>query len=240
MVEPPPTVEVVSQTEVYVVDKDGNRIKRICGYKTADETPCLNPAGHGTVHRDFGYCKVHDRKTKGGSKMWGLFAEEKGLPKNLGGLFQRAKELEDEDLSKMDGDIQLAYVLLADTLSPLKDNSNGKKNKEELDRRLTIAEKDHALRILRFISEAKRNKSTMEKEVKLDITTVKDFVVQIFKVIEQTVQGHKAADVMNAILSQVLLPLKAQKKIADAESVDFSDITPKALKDINESRRIQR
>ena len=225
--------------EVYVVHNDGNHLKRICGYKTSDESPCLNVAGHGTAHKEFGYCNVHDRKTRSSTKMWNLFADEKGLPKNLGGLLQKAKELSDDDLSKMDNDIQLAYVLLADTLSPIKNNSNGKKSKEELDRRLSIAEKDHALRILRFISEAKKNRQTMEREVKLDVTTVREFVTQVFKVIEQTVQGHKAKDVMDAIMNQVLLPLSTQKRIADSELADFSDITPKVLKGIDESRRNQ-
>jgi len=212
-----PKTEKVSDTEVYLLDGMNNRIKRICGFDKGGGGPCLNIAGLGTVHKDFGYCKAHERGAA--DKMWMLFANEQHLPRNLGDYIKTAQSLEQGDLASLDNDIRLLYALLANVLH----------REEGDDRPLNAKELDSARRTINSIAELKRIRHTIEKEVKLDITTVKEFVKEIFKVLEHHVQGHQLRMIFNSIMQDIILPLSARNRVADANAVDvdFSEITDK-------------
>jgi len=58
----PPNVHEVSPYEVYLINPDGTRGRRICGAKRANLPPqyvCLMPAGKGTDHVGVGRCRIH-------------------------------------------------------------------------------------------------------------------------------------------------------------------------------------
>jgi len=51
----PPLLEQVSVEEIYLLDDDKNRIRRVCGWEG-----CLNHPGKGTYHDGVGRCSAHD------------------------------------------------------------------------------------------------------------------------------------------------------------------------------------
>jgi len=54
----PPKVEEISSREIYLLDEQERRVKRICG--TMDgEWPCTISAGSGTLHEGIGKCRRH-------------------------------------------------------------------------------------------------------------------------------------------------------------------------------------
>jgi len=61
--EGPPTVETVSPFEVYLLNENGDRVRRICGAKRRNlpkRFVCTRPPGGGTDHKGSGRCKLHE------------------------------------------------------------------------------------------------------------------------------------------------------------------------------------
>lgn len=58
---PPPPIEEISSKEVYLLDANNNRLRRICGYLDKETNwPCQRDSGEGTVHVGIGRCSSHD------------------------------------------------------------------------------------------------------------------------------------------------------------------------------------
>lgn len=204
-------IERAGKYEVYLLDEAGHRIKKICGYGGLGNE-CRNSAGHGTVHKDYGYCKLHD---KGGSgKFWVMFADEKKLPKTMSDYLKKAEKLEQVDLIGIDNDIKYQYALLAQVLHR-EDGDN---------RQVTSKEIDQASKIGTRIVEMKKARHTLEREAKLDITSVKEFITQFFGILEGYVQGHVLRSVFNDIMERVVMPSSTQRRIVDASEVDFKEL----------------
>ena len=64
--KPPPSIDRVSLDECYLLNSAGQRHRRICGAlkkHLPPEYPCLSVAGAQTIHRGFGRCHRHDKRT---------------------------------------------------------------------------------------------------------------------------------------------------------------------------------
>jgi len=60
----PPPIEEISTKEVYLLDENKNRLRRICGHIDKETNwPCLRDSGEGTVHIGLGRCSSHDGGT---------------------------------------------------------------------------------------------------------------------------------------------------------------------------------
>ncbi|RJR27659.1 hypothetical protein C4561_01780 [candidate division WWE3 bacterium] len=116
-------VEIVSEKEVYLLDNDGVRYRRICG--TALTTMpegfyCLRPSGSGTNHLGVGRCSFHDRSKLLSSERKLLTVSDMLLKTGYGKeLRKRFKTCETAEslFSSVDSELELLYRILRERLS---------------------------------------------------------------------------------------------------------------------------
>jgi len=128
---PKPEIDVVSETEIYLVEK-GVRVKRICGrqLKHGEEGyVCLKEAGLGTSHRGVGYCYIHDKRVnKVSDPYWERLNLAMNIPKDLGELYARAEGLSKHELLSPINQVRRIAALYWDILNnPEDEDENGEK-----------------------------------------------------------------------------------------------------------------
>ena len=96
-------IEHCSQDEIYLVDREFVRIKRICGgtvtnkEKTGD--PCVNVAGLFTNHKNFGRCRIHEKQWK--NNLFDRFIKAKQKSGDLISFYDAAKKIPDEEIENL-------------------------------------------------------------------------------------------------------------------------------------------
>tara|TARA_R100000458_G_scaffold59009_3_gene68400 strand:- start:943 stop:1680 length:738 start_codon:yes stop_codon:yes gene_type:complete len=201
---PPPQVDIVSTHEVYIIDKNGERGRKICGAQRKDAPAgyvCLRPAGANTSHPGWSQCKQHDTALTNGNNtsLWATMNRGAGLPVNLSEFLENTNHIEDKHMRMVDDDIKLLYALQAGliTRDPM-----------------TQSDLDMVVKITDRILKAKEMKRKLEKEVQLDTKTVKEFINQIFGLIVANASRNVAKSIMTEILDKVIIPFNTQNRIS--------------------------
>lgn len=236
--DPPPLIEKITPHEIYLLDEDGERVKKICGAPKRNMPPgyvCLQSAGHKTSHPGYGACKSHDTSIPNGNNigLWDRLNKDAGLPSTLAEYLQNASEIEEQHLTTVDEDIKALYGLLQYQLSKRQKYQN-KENQDEEEIFLSNSELDLALKIMDKILKAKDLKLKLSRELTLDTSTIKQFVNQIFQVATQKLPEHHAKMLLNAFLEEVIIPFQTKGRIRGSD-FQYDPQSGKLLKEVGRS-----
>ncbi|MFW9949859.1 MAG: hypothetical protein ACFFKA_07025, partial [Candidatus Thorarchaeota archaeon] len=191
-------------------------LRKICGHKGI-RGPCLLPAGWGTNHTGKGKCRNHSRSLLYNPHLNQL----EGIPTRFAELLEHVDTIEDGILLNVDHEIKFLYAL-QQYLMTLGESNALSIATIELLRDLTID-----------IVKTKAIKNKIQKEVRLDHSTVKDFVKSIFDIIVQRVQGAEAQNILQDIYNKVIVPYQNNDKITKS-NFDFKDQIDKTLRKARE------
>lgn len=193
-------LEDPTQSVVWLVDSDGTKLRKICGHRPAQGTPCLSPAGRGTDHPGFGKCRSHSR-----SKLFNVvLSRAHNYPTNFLELLEHSSQLESLQLNSLDPEIQMLYTLQNYILTMERDERV----------HLSIEEIQMLQSLTSDIIKAKTVKAKIQRELKMDSTSIKEFIDQIFGLIAQRVDPAKAKLLFADILNQVIVPFQNKDRIA--------------------------
>jgi len=195
--EIPPTIEVVSDLEVYLV-KNGNRVRRICGYSLPNMPEgyvCLNDAGEKTSHEGVGFCWMHDgRKEFDTDGYWRKLNLSLGIPKDLGELYARASGLGKHELLSPLNQARRVAALYWDILNnPEDENENGEPMLSRWQRQELRKLEDLWLKIIECDRRA-------EGQTVLKGAVITTFLQNIFNVVYSAVGREKGRRIMNNII----------------------------------------
>lgn len=94
----PPKVEEISSREIYLLDEQERRVKRICG--TMDgEWPCTISAGSGTLHEGIGKCRRHENSLTGKKEYLERYLTTLDSDSELTHFFESASQAEEDFFS---------------------------------------------------------------------------------------------------------------------------------------------
>lgn len=207
-----PTFKKLNPYEVYLVDKKGRLKKRICGTQLSqlpEGYVCTNDPGLGTDHPGYAQCNVHDRQITNSNNtgLWLKLNRDAGLPENLLGFLENAAQIEEKHMVSVDDDIRSLYAILLFVMQKRKDPSDGDKGY------LTNSDIETILKIMDKILKAKELRIKLNKELHLDMSTVKSFVDQIFKIIVSSTAEPIGKRILTEILEHVIVPFKTKGRI---------------------------
>lgn len=197
----------------------------ICGRQNSrDGMFCLNPRGQGTDHVGYGPCLDCEKKLLQSLLRSGaIYSPHRstfmislnqinGRPTMLQACLDRAEQLEQARLEKVEPDIRTLYGVIDFVMR------GGTKNLTEEEREsgdwsLNHDDVKQLISLYRQVVEAKKAAFVMQKEVKLDATTIKALVGQIMSVVFDNVDASTARKIGGKILDNVVMPFRAQGKI---------------------------
>jgi len=221
--------KIVSPYEVYLLDKQGEPSKRICGVQRNNRPKghlCHKDAGAGTNHPGVGPCSSHDRQITNprNTSLWHKLNRQHNVPSTLMEFIENASDIEDRVLASVDDDIKFLYALKAYFL----EKKGRSKDGQEME--LSSDNIELALKITDTIIKAKDKRIKIKKEVVLDATTVRAFIDQIFRVIVANTNQAHSRRILTEILDNVIMPFKQSGRISG--DFDFSNNTKKVTKEV--------
>lgn len=185
------------QSTFWIVSKEGERIRAICGHRN-NKGICFRPAGWGTDHVGFSKCKDHMR----GSLYNSLLSAQHNYPTRLVELLEFTNDLEDRSLNSLDPEIKMLTALYQFVLTRPRDS-------EDMD----VEEIDTIREIIKDLVKTKALRNKIQREMRLDASSVKEFVHQIFSVISYAVNPAVAKKIMEDINNKVLVPFMSKDRI---------------------------
>ena len=227
-----PHIKVIDKHEVYLLDDQGRKKKRICGCQRKNMPEgyvCTNKAGAGTDHPGWGFCDDHDTTYHNGSNtsLWHKMNRKAGLPANLMEFIENSDVIEDKHLNTVDEDLRALYGLQSYLLNRRKIlDADGNKTEDGF---LTPGDIELFLKITDKIFKGKELRMKLKKEITLDTETVKAFINQIFPIILKNAPGTSGKQILQQILDNVIIPFKTQGRIV-GNDFEFEPLAP-ALKD---------
>ena len=237
--DPPPEIEIVSPHEVYLLDEEGDRVRKICGRQKSGFPKgyvCEQSAGHGTNHPGVGNCKKHDSSIPNPKNvgLWDRLNKDQGLPSTLAEYLENASDIEERHLTSVDEDIKALYGLFTYQMSKRKKAALAKGDiDEEQQLQLSNADLELALKIMDKILKAKEVRLKLSRELTLDTSTIKMFVNQIFQVATQKLPEHQAKMLLNAFLDQVIIPFQTKGRIKGGD-FEYSPMSGQLMGDIKD------
>lgn len=199
-------------SETWIITKDGVHIRTICGHKSI-KGPCLLPAGWGTDHKGKGKCKKHTRSLLYNPQLNKL----EGIPERFGQLLEHVDTIEDGTLLNVDHEIKFLYAIQQYILTS---SDSGM---------LSSAQLEALQNITMDIVKTKSIKNKIQKQLKLDASSVKEFVKNIFEIIVQRVPGAEAQNILRDIYNNVIVPYRNSDKITGSK-FDFKAEIDKTIK----------
>lgn len=199
-------------SETWVVTPDGVMLRKICGHRSIKGL-CFLPAGYSTDHIGKGKCKKHSRSLLYNPQLNAL----EGIPQRFGELLSFVDGIEEGILLNVDHEIKFLYALQQYLLITSENN-------------VILPQTIEALRELTMdIVKTKAVKNKIQKEVRLDASTVRDFVKNIMDIIVRRVPGAEAQNILQDIYNKVIVPYKNTDKISSSR-FDFKEEVEKTLK----------
>jgi len=190
-------VERLSASEVYLLDSVGRRQYRVCGsVNTFSGSSCLYQAGYRTNHLFKGNCWLHE--TREGKAIWDIVIggiDEKTV---FGKYLINATCLTDDQLQDINADIIMLYALVG----TLQDNRTV----------ITVSDIEQIRKIIREIGKMKEIRGRLDRDMKLEVNTVRDFINRVFSIITGCLDKTSARRVMTQIMEKVVLPLGTGSK----------------------------
>jgi len=102
-----PVVEKINKNEIYLLDDKNNRLKRICGFEDKDGWPCINEAGHSTLHEGVGKCNTHENYMVGNKdylkRLGNIISDDSELKKHIEGFSDTKLQFSTQDLQNLLG-----------------------------------------------------------------------------------------------------------------------------------------
>jgi hypothetical protein len=199
-------------SETWIVTPDGVLLRKICGHRSIKGI-CFLPSGYATNHIGKGNCKKHSRSLLYNPQLNAL----EGIPSRFGELLAFVDTVEEDILLNVDHEIKFLYALQQNLLLTIQDPLIPPALVVEL-RELTMD-----------IVKTKAIKNKIQKEVRLDSSTVRDFVKNIMDIIVKRVPGAEAQNIMQDIFNNVIVPYKNSDKISNSR-FDFKEEIEKTLR----------
>jgi hypothetical protein len=205
-------------SETWLIDPSGIRLRKICGH-ASQYGVCLLPSGLMTDHYGKGRCKKHSRSALYNPQL----NQVEGLPTRFIQLLQHVDTMEDTVLLNVDHEIKFFYTLqlMLTTMSP-----------DGINLPIEVIEKLQSLTM--DIVKTKAIKNKIQREMRLDASSIKEFIEQIFKIIVQRVPKPEAQNILQDIMNEVIVPYRNQARISGS-TIDLKDRITKA---VNESPSI--
>lgn len=94
----PPAIEELSPKENYLLDEQGHRVRKICGFKDG-EWPCTMSAGSGTLHEGIGRCRRHENSLTGKKEYLDRYLSTLDSDSELTRFFESAAQSEEDFFS---------------------------------------------------------------------------------------------------------------------------------------------
>lgn len=214
----PPKIEKVSEDEIYLLDHEGNRTKRICGSKREgipEEFPCVENAGKGTSHQGVGRCKLHDKSVQKSSKQkntYEIILKDKN-PSTLLDYLAAVSSLDPEHLTSLDPEIQILQGILSKYINQLKDAEN-----------ISIRQIDEISKIVTRLGNLKKEKADSIRNMQIDFRVVDKFIKNIFGIIKRRTTKEVSQKILNEILQNVVTPMMNKEEIEQDDLSDLRDL----------------
>lgn len=202
-----PDVEYVGEREIWLVNEQEQRIKRICGHTLKDMPSgylCLNDSGFRTNHKGVGYCFWHDYKQEG--KSWLQQITKLAKNQNLQTILEDVSDTENklEDISE---ELQLQRAIVAwyiDWIGTA--TETGDPNPDDMDR---------LMKYVREIRQTKESGARIRGSTQLEEMTVRSFIDQVFTVIvtylkKRGMSREDITELLHLISIEVIDPMTAQ------------------------------
>jgi len=194
-----PKIERISDVEVWLLNDDNDRIRRICGKVRQGipaEFPCLEDAGKGTEHEGAGYCDIHDISVQIVDKVRNTYSSIIDLDKKRSVMdyLVRSSQEESEHHTSVDSEIELLEALIA---SLIEDNKTS----------ITPKKADDIAKVAQKLGNLKKIKIEAMKKEKLDSEVVSRFLKQIMGVIKMHTSQQTTKNIIADIISQVVVPM---------------------------------
>lgn len=201
----PTKIERISSSEAYSIDGSGLRLQRICGSpNTSSGMPCRYEAGYRTNHLGKSYCWLHE--TAESKAVWDTILGGVDERTTLGKYLLKTTSLTEPQLKDVNSEIMLLYALVGSM------NERGN---------LLPVDIDLIRKIATDLGKLKEIRGKLEREMKLEMNTVKAFIDQVFSVIVGALDKTTARRVMTQIMERVILPLSTGDDLSNR--VEASD-----------------
>jgi hypothetical protein len=211
-----PKIEKVSDTEVWLLNEDGTRTRRICGKVRngiPEEYPCTEDAGKGTKHEGAGYCQEHDITIEISQKVRNTYSAIIDLDKkrSIMDYLSRSSQEETEHHTSVDSEIELLEALIAAILEA---------NKESI----TVKKADDIAKVAQKLGNLKKIKIEAMKKEKLDSEIVSRFLKQIMGVIKMHTSQQTTKNIIADIISQVVVPMMHREEMTPTSKKLFTSM----------------
>lgn len=220
-----PNIEVISHDEIYLLDQNNNRTKRICGAKRegiSEDFPCMEVAGLDTSHPGIGRCYLHDHQISMVKKTstYRQMIDVDGKDKNLIDFLSLADTLEIEELTSVDSEIKLLQSMITMLLS-----SNPK---------ITSKKASDISRMLEKLGRLKSLKVESAKKAQLDFTVVNKLLKGIIMSIRMHVSPEAAKRVIADVLTTTINPMMSSGDLSYGDVGEIKKLSNKKIRDLNE------
>lgn len=208
-------VKVVSKNEVYLLDDEGQELKRICGHIKKDGLRCKAPAGWKTDHSGYGLCYHHDRG-RNASKSWRQLSQDIAEGSSLGKILERSQdgEVVINDVTK---EINFQQALLLWYIDHVMNRTDYDEDGNEMEPEFTPKD----IKILKNLNQdmikAKESAAKIKGSLKLDAVVVRKFVDSILTFLvselESKLRKNEVMQLMEKLMEKVLVPMSSKGMI---------------------------
>ncbi len=203
--ENPPNIERVSDTEVWLLDEEGTRNRRICGkIRTGipETFPCTEDAGKGTKHEGAGYCETHDIEIQLTPKSQNTYQAliDPERQSTLLDYLNRTSQSESEHHTSVDSEIELLEALIANLVN------NNTSN-------ITFKNADDIAKVAQKLGNLKKIKIETLKKEKLDAEVIGRFLKSVLGIIKMHSSAQTAKLIIMDIITNVAVPMMNREEM---------------------------
>ena len=197
--EDAPKIERVSDQEVWLLDVEGKRERRICGkirVAIPDEFPCTEDAGKDTKHEGSGYCEVHDVKISLVPKSQNTYEMliNPDRKRSLVDYIVDTSQSDSEHHTSVDSEIELLEAIIAKLV-----NSNNAA--------MTGKVADDIAKVVQKLGNLKKIKIETIKKEKLDVEVISKFLKSVIGIIKMHTSAQTAKLIIVDIIGNVAVPM---------------------------------
>jgi len=218
-----PKIEVISHDEVYLLDPEGNRTKRICGAKREGipgDFPCVELAGLNTTHSGVGKCHLHNKSLEVAKKIstYHKMIEVNIENKTLKDFLNLTETQDVEDLTSVDPEIKLLQGMISMRLS----GQEGLSAKDATD----------VSRMIEKLGRLKSLKVESAKKAQLDFTVVNKLLKGIIMSIRMHVSPEAAKRVIADVITTTVNPMMSSGDVSYGDINELKKLSGKRVKDL--------
>ena len=200
-----PSIERVSDIEVWLLDEEGIRSKRICGkirVGIPEEFPCIEDAGKETEHEGAGYCDTHDVEIVLTPKTRNTYEAlvDPNSQRSVMDYLARTSQSGTEHHTSVDSEIELLEALIASLIK-----SEGAA--------ITPKKADDIAKVAQKLGNLKKIKIETMKKEKLDAEVVGRFLKSVLGIIKMHSSSQTAKNIIMDIITNVAVPMMNREEM---------------------------